>query len=169
MNKAKKVMQSEMDKQTATTVMGNRISWKVYNKMRTTPLIDKNTTRKRKSETNTDDLPPPKKRTHTSNIGDMMDVPRLLEEARAWPADKVINWSEVARRYGVTKPNGRQYVKEVLAKFGIIAATQNQRPQRKPRRAKKVLLPGIPFPMERSIKYHKQKIAEQVKDGKILL
>ena len=167
-NKVKKVMQSEMDKQTATTVMGNRISWKVYNKMRTTPLIDKNTTRKRKSETNTDDLPPPKKRTHTGNIGDMMDVPRLLEEARAWPADQVINWSEVARRYGVTKPNGGQYVKEVLAKFGIIAATQNHRPQRKPRRARKVLLPGIPFPMERSIKYHKQKIAEQVKDGKIL-
>ena len=166
-NKVKKVMQSEMDKQTATTVMGNRISWKVYNKMRTTPLIDKNTTRKRKSETNTDDLPPSKK-PHTGNIGDMMDVPRLLEEARAWPADQVINWSEVARRYGVTKPNGGQYVKEVLAKFGIIAPTQNQRPQRKPRRARKVLLPGIPFPMERSIKYHKQIIAEQVKDGKVL-
>ena len=97
-----------------------------------------------------------------------MDVPRLLEEARAWPADQVINWSEVARRYGVTKPNGGQYVKEVLAKFGIIAATQNQPPQRKPRRARKVLLPGIPFPMERSMKYHKQKIAEHVKDGKIL-
>ncbi|KAL5494061.1 hypothetical protein EMCRGX_G015332 [Ephydatia muelleri] len=144
-NKVKKVMQSEMDKQTATTVMGNRISWKVYNKMRTTPLIDKNTTRKRKSETNTDDLPPPKKRTHTGNIGDMMDVPRLLEEARAWPADQVINWSEVARRYGVTKPNGGQYVKEVLAKFGIIAATQNHRPQRKPRRVRKVLLPGNPI------------------------
>eukprot|EP00731_Ephydatia_muelleri_P005769 Em0003g17a len=144
-NKVKKVMQSEMDKQTATTVMGNRISWKVYNKMRTTPLIDKNTTRKRKSETNTDDLPPPKKRTHAGNIGDMMDVPRLLEEARAWPADQVINWSEVARRYGVTKPNGGQYVKEVLATFGIIAATQNHRPQRKPRRARKVLLPGNPI------------------------
>ena len=97
-----------------------------------------------------------------------MDVPCLLKEARAWPADQVIYWSEVARRYGVTKPNGGQYVKEVLAKFGIIAATQNQRSQQKPRRARKVLLPGIPFPMERSIKYHKQKIAEQVKDGKIL-
>ena len=92
-------------------------------------------------------------------------IPRLLEEARAWPADQVIYWSEVARRYGVTKPNGRQYVKVVLAKFGIIAATRSQR---KPKKSRKVLLPGIPFPMERSIKYHKQKIAEQIKDGKIL-
>ena len=79
-NKTQKVMQSEVDKQTATTVTGNGISWKVDNKMRTTPLIDKNSTRKRRSEmSSTDDLPPPKKPTHTGIIGDI--VPRLLEEA----------------------------------------------------------------------------------------
>ena len=98
-----------------------------------------------------EDLPSPKNRTHTGSSEDIdvMDVPRLLEEARTWPADQVINWSEVARRYGVTKPNGGQHVKEVLAKFGIIAATQKQRPQQKPRRARKVLFAGVPFPMEK--------------------
>ena len=52
-----------------------------------------------------------------------IDKDKLLHEARLWPDDKDINWSKLARDYGLNSPNGGQIIKEFLEENNIPAAS----------------------------------------------
>ena len=51
-----------------------------------------------------------------------IDQVKLLEEAKSWSADQKINWSQLARNYGLTGDNGSQTIKEFLTEQNIAAA-----------------------------------------------
>jgi hypothetical protein len=82
----------------------------------------------------------------------------LLTEARSWKSNMTLNWSDLARRYGITKPNGGQSMKEFLRDHDIPAALGESQHGRSHRRKRKTLPGGIPFPMQRPSIFHKKKI-----------
>lgn len=57
-----------------------------------------------------------------------IDKDKLLDDARSWPETKDVNWSLLARQYGIDFPNGGQIIKEFLVQHNIPAASVNQRP-----------------------------------------
>lgn len=69
-----------------------------------------------------------------------------------------MNWSSVARRYGMTKANAGQSVKEFLRNHNIPAASKDQKKGRSLRRCRKVLPGGIPFPMQHHSAFHKKEV-----------
>ena len=93
----------------------------------------------------------------------------MLLEAKSWSPTKNVNWSEIARRYGLRKKNSGQAIKEFLQTHNIAAAFTDQTPNRTPRRRRKILPGGIPFPMQRPINFQKQVLADKVEAGEILL
>ena len=89
---------------------------------------------------------------------------RLLSEAQEWSENETVNWSEVARRYGLTDANGGQTVKEFLKEKDIGIARQTTPSAR---RTRKRLPEGIPFPMPRPSTYHKKRLGDMVNSGEI--
>ena len=67
-----------------------------------------------------------------------------------------MNWSELARRYGIDKPNGGQIIKEILAEKGHPAAMRMERPNRAKRRSKCTTKSNITFPMYAPVCHHKE-------------
>jgi hypothetical protein len=57
-----------------------------------------------------------------------IDKEKLLHEAQLWPNDKDVNWSKLARDYGLMSSNGGQMIKEFLEENNIPAASIYQRP-----------------------------------------
>ena len=106
----KKVIQQSMDSTSTSTVMSNRMSWRKFDRIRISETLEDcahqtpTRVRKRQSEENTPPSRP--KRKHGSNT-DLSETAKeeLLAEARSWDEDGKINWSDVARRYGMTKSN----------------------------------------------------------------
>ncbi len=116
------------------------------------------------------DSEPPAKRfhgCHSSYLG--IDQESLLEEASRWEASQVVNWSQLARRYEVTKRNGVQIIKGLLKAHKIPAAMTDQRTNRALRRKRKTLPGGVPFPMGRPSNHHKGRVDEMVQSGEILI
>ena len=167
---AKKVIQQSMDSTTINTVMGNRISWRKFDKLRISEAMEgtansqKTPTRKRLTDLTDENSTPsrPKRRHGSSTILPKAAEEELLTEARSWSADKIVNWSSVARRYGLTKANAGQSVKEFLRNHGIPAASVEQRIGHSLRRKRKVLPGGIPFPMQRPSAFHKKDLPENI-------
>ena len=96
-----------MDKTAATTVMGNRISWSKFDSIRKQALCDEV-----KKTDGTDTQNPPKK--HGCKPEALcVDKENLLQEAQSWSPTQNINWSELARRYGLNKKNGGQCIKNI--------------------------------------------------------
>ena len=124
-------IQSEYDRNDESFVMQNCISWNLFDKMRKNEGLEDKTTRKRKADSS-HILNSPKKH-HGSRIENLeIDQDKLLQEAGEWQEDANINWSQLARRYGLTKANGGQVMKEYLVEHGIPAAQINQRTRRAP-------------------------------------
>ena len=150
---AKQVLQNEMDKNAATTVMGNRISWSAFDKIRKQALSNE-----------------PNSKNQSKKHGCKPEaLENLLLEAQSWSPTEEINWSDLARRYGIEKKNGGQCIKEFLKEHDIPAALIDQTPNRNKRRKRKTLPGGIPFPMERPISAQKEVLAEKIDKGEILL
>ena len=83
---------------------------------------------------------PPAKRTHASPLNLTKSAEEdLLEKAQAWGENEVVNWSKLARDYGITTSNGGQSIKEFLSGHKIPAAAQEQRTLRSLRRRRKKL------------------------------
>ena len=100
-------------------VMGNRMSWSTYDTVRKMEVLGK-----RKESAGIAENSTPKWKKY--NIADgSIDTERLLEEANSWTDDQQINWSEVARKYGLQKQNGGQMIKCYLADQNISAAMIN--------------------------------------------
>lgn len=125
---AKKAIQQAMDENSMTTVMSNRISWRKFDKIRKSKTLEdhpQTPTRKRKTPFTNENTPPSPKRKHASptNISPVVEE-ALLEEALAWDEDENVNWSDLARKHGISKSNGGQSVKELLRDHDIPAASK---------------------------------------------
>ena len=162
--KAKQTIQNAMNENSFSTVMANRISWSTFNKMRTATLTD------RKRRTTNKDMPSPKRKlTYNGSFEEISDQQSLLEEARSWLPEQKVNWSELAKQYGIQKQNGGQIIKEWLKKHNIPTANKQNKEQRKNRRARKKLPGNIPFPMPKPCVIQKQELAKLVESGEILV
>ena len=136
-------------------VLQNRVSWKTYDRIR-------------KSDGMTTPTRPPvtrKRKYHHLSETREINKEKLLQEAEAWPADKCVNWSQLARDYGLNTPNGGQIIKELLAEHNIHAALRNQRPSRAKRRCLRKI--GSEVPMFPPGKHERQKLSERIETKEI--
>ena len=91
----------------------------------------------------------------------------LLSKAQQWREDETVNWSELARTYGLTTANGGQTVKEYLREEGIGIAQESNSKNQSACRMRKRLPEGIPFPMPRPSIFHKKRLVGMVNSGEI--
>ena len=97
-----------------------------------------------------------------------IDKDKLLSEVKTWPANKNVNWSNLAREYGIHSPNGGQTIKMYLKEHNIPAASVNQRPSRAKRRCiRKIGNEGVSFPMYPPVTHERQKVLQRTKEGEI--
>ena len=161
----KQTIQKQMDENDTQSIMANRISWSAYDRMRKSSLQD-NKTRKRSRGWPDDEIPTPKRK-HGGSLDDI-DTQQLLEQARHWSSQEKVNWSELARQYGLKQKNGGQTLKDLLKQHDIPVAQTPQRGNRAPRCQRLSLAEGIKFPMSRPISYHKHRIQNDIQSGRIL-
>lgn len=103
---------------------------------------------------------------HKKRYGDLsvtlnINKEKLLGEARTWSHDKSINWSQLAREYGI------QYIWQ----NDIPAASIQQRSQRKPRRCKRRvdMCTNTPMPMYPTVMHEEAKLQECIIEGEIVI
>ena len=141
-------------------VLQNRMSWRTYDRIR-------------KSEAMITPTRPPETRKRAyRNVCETLETNKenLLQEAETWPVDKCVNWSQLARDYGLSLPNGGQIIKEMLVEHNIPAALINQRPLRAKRRClRKIGSEGTSFPMFPPAQHERKKLSEQIEKGEIYI
>lgn len=163
-------IQGEYDKHAEEFVMRNRVSWSLFDKMRKTNLEDTPNRKRKGNPPATNTGTPPKQRCHGVKADNLeFDKDRLMQESSQWDELAKINWSELARNYGITKPNGGQIVKEFLAQQGVAAAQINQHPTRTPRRSKRKMFGKVSFPMPSPVSYQKKVLDDKIQRGEILI
>ena len=142
----------------SSMVLENRMSWGMYDRIR-------------KSEGMTTPTRPQAKRKRRYNqLPEALEANKenLLQVAKSWPPEKDINWSKLAREYGLAVPNGGQIVKELLAEHDIPAALINLRPTRAKRRClKRIGSSGVTFPMFPTVKQERQKVSNKIQNQEI--
>ena len=158
----KEVIAQEKEEQASDLVLQNRISWKTYDKLRKAEGLT--ATPKRPAQSRAQGEPSQKKRYGNLSCTLSIDKEKLLQEARTWSPDKVINWSQLARDYGMEALNGGQMVKEYLKVHSIPAASIQQRPSRAQRRCKKKISAcgKITLPMYPTVMHEKGKVQERI-------
>jgi hypothetical protein len=121
----------EKEELACNLVVENRSSWRTYDKLRKTEGM---TTPKQPAETQVQR----RKRKYRTLFQTLhVDKEKLLHEAQLWPIDKDVNWSKLARDYGLMSSNGGQMNKEFLEENNIPAASIYQRPCRAKKNALK--------------------------------
>ena len=147
-------------------VLENRISWNTYNRLRKAEGLV--TPQKRPPESGTDGEPCRKKRYGDLSATLQINKLKLLQEAQTWKPDQQINWSQLARKYGIMVSNGGQIIKEYLHQNDISAAKVSQRPSRIMRRCKKRISScnNIAMPMFPTVMHEKAKLQECIAKGK---
>ena len=131
----KKVIQQSMDGSSTTDVMSNRISWRKFDRLRKSQTLENSsaisalnqTPSRKRQNVQSDENTPPSKRKHGSLMLPKLMEESLLAEAQTWIDDATVNWSSLARQYGIMKPNGGQLVKDFLRAHDIPAASKEQR------------------------------------------
>ena len=153
----KNTVERDMHGDSDMVVLQNRISWDKFDRVRKTQGLSST----QNSETTTT---PSRKRKHGCNSQNInIDKDQLLNEANSWAPDQPVQWSELARKYGLTTPNCGQVIKEYLAEQGVSAACISQRTKRAQRRPKKRLPGGkISFPMYPPVKKLKQRVQDKI-------
>ena len=152
-------------------VMSNRISWRKFDQIRKSETLeDRPQTPSRKRKSNSlDETTPPSKRKHGTPINlSTAAKESLLTEARSWVENYNVNWSDLARRQGITEANGGQSIKEFLKSHGIPTALKDQQAGRSLRRKRRTLPGGVPFPMHRHSSVFKEELSKQVQSGDII-
>ena len=162
----KNTIQHSMDQNGLSTVLGNRLSWRKFNK--NDALDDNHQTPKRKQTELTPDenTAPVTKRKHGTALNCAQD--ELLLKAQSWGENEVINWSALAREHGITSSNGGQSIKEFLKEHNIPAAFDEQRVERSQRRKRKTLPGGVPFPMPHSSAFQRKQLFAKVQSGVVI-
>ena len=163
----KHVISQQKEDQASDLVLQNRISWRTYNKLRKAECLT--TPRKRPAECSGEGEPRHKKR-----FGDLsitLDKEKLLGEARTWLPERNVNWSQLAREYGIQSSNGGQKIKKFLWQTDIPAASIQQRSSRAPRRCKRRVSAGtnITMPMYPTVMHEKAKLQERITTGEIVI
>lgn len=89
----------------------------------------------------------------------------LPDEASTWSDKEKVNWSELAKKYGITKRNGGQILKEFLAENGIQVAMKRENRVRR----KLLKLPGgeISHPKHKTVEYQKGILKEMIENGEL--
>ena len=152
----KRAIQNTLDQTSIETVMASRISWRRYDLIRKRQAL----------ESAPATTSPTTSRCHGSSKHLSEETKEaLLQEAETWGADQPINWTQLARAYGLKKANDGQTIKEFLREHGVAAAMN--RKHQSTRRKRKRLPEGIPFPMQRPSSYHKKKLGELEESGHI--
>lgn len=156
----------EKENQASDIVLQNRISWRTYNKLRKAEGLT--TTPKRPAEDSSEGEPSHKKR-FANNLE--IDKEKLLREAQTWSSNEAINWSHLAREYGVYSSNGGQMLKEYLQQHEIPAASIHQRLSRAPRRSKKRIsaCSNITMPMYPTVTKETTKLHKRIMTGEIVI
>ena len=134
-------------------VLENRVSWSTYNKLRKAEGLA--TSRKRPVENGANGEPSSKRRYGNISTTLQIDTQRVLTEAQAWSPDEQINWSQLAREYGITSPNSRQLIKEFLRENNIPTAKIKQTPSRAMCRCKRKVSAGSSITLPRKIPLRK--------------
>jgi hypothetical protein len=166
----KKAIQQSMDESSTGIVMGNRISWRKFDDMRKSSALESHLSpsytpsRKRRSTSSEENIPQLKRKHGSALSISTASVESLLAEAQLWSENECVNWSELARRYGLTQSNGGQSIKEFLRDHNIAAASRHEC-QRSARRKCKTLPGGIPFPMQHHSSYHKKKLFNEIPEA----
>ena len=146
----KNAIAKEKEELACNLVLKNRLSWRTYDKLKKTEGM---TTPKRPAE---NQVQCRKRKYRDLSQTLQIDKEKLLHEAQLWPNDKDVNWSKLARDYGLMSSNGGQMIKEFLEEHSIPAASIYQRPSRAKRRCvKKVGAEGVSFPMYPTVQHGK--------------
>ena len=123
--KIKSSIEKAMDDTALELVMGNRISWRSYDRARKAEGLESQYTK------------PVQKRMHGCKMTSVtFNKEAVLAEARTWSDGQKINWSDMARRHGLVEKNGGQIVKEFLEVSNIAAACRSD-VKRAPRRERR--------------------------------
>ena len=160
----KSSIQKVFDDTALETVMGNRLSWRFYDRARKVEGLESKCTNATASAEKL-----MRKRIHGCSLTNVLvDKEAVLAEASAWSDEQKVNWSELARRHGVVQKNGGQMAKEFLQACNIPAACRTD-VKRAPRRRKKKILGGITMPMKKPSAFYKNKLSEEIEKGVILI
>ncbi len=157
----KQTIQKSIDSTQTECVMGNRISWRKYDRMRKAGVL---ISPKASQSPITPSTPSRRHGSNSKLSSEQKDG--LLSEAQEWSENEIVNWSKIARRYGLTNSNGGQTVKEFIRGKDIHFGIAKERNQ-SARRRRKRLSEGIPFPMPRPSTYHKKMLGDMVNSGEI--
>lgn len=159
-------IQKDKAENASNLVLQNRISWKMYDKIRTSEGLGG--TRKRPAPSTATGEPNAKRRRHGCLPTTLeIDKEKLLAEAASWRPDTKVNWSSLARQYGIQAANGGQMIKEYLQEHNVPVASTPQRPHRSERRSKRKLVGGTTFPMYPTVKNEKKKVQGRIEAGEI--
>lgn len=146
-----------MDDSSTSVVMSNRISWRKFDKIRKSQILENSTTSSPNENVLSDDITPTPKRKHGSlTVLSETTKAALLAEAQTWSNDKAVNWSSLAQQHGLLKPNGGQTVKEFMKVNNIQAPLKPKALTRSVRRRWKALPGGVPFPMPHHSDFHRK-------------
>ena len=164
MKKVKDKLEAQYKKDDIDMVIGNRMSWSKYNKMRLSQSFE--TREEALLRTTTKGIIERRHGVTTENLA--IDKEALLQEANQWSPDQHINWSEVGNKYGLTCHNRGQVIKEFLSGHGIAVAQKRQRGNIA--RRKRLKLPGgeISQPTHPTVKEEKQILQERVNSGQYM-
>lgn len=150
-------------------VLQNRISWRAFDKIRKTEGLATTPKRSRDAgSTEETPEPQPKRQRRHGSLSVEIDMGKLLEEASSWSQQEKVNWTQLARKYGLTTANGGQVIKEILYDHKIPAASISQRKTRASRRPRKKLKRSrVSFPMHRTLNFHRQILKQRIADGEL--
>ena len=95
------------------------------------------------------------------------DTAAVMNELTNWNSEKKINWSELARKYGVPGRNGGQIIKEYAKCYGVDTYNLDGLQENRVRRAKLLKMPGneISVPVSSTVEQVKQKWTSDIANG----
>ena len=160
----KTAIQTEIRMKDNDLLFQNRLSFRKYNSIRMAESFEtpKQAVVRSKSVTT------PTSRTHGRSPESLpCDKDALLDEARTWSDDQTVNWTQLAKRYGVEGDNAGQSVKEYLASQSISAAMK----KRQIIRRAKLRLPGgeITYPTHLTVAAQKNQLLAKIESGEIMI
>lgn len=119
LREVKTAIQTEIRMKDNDLLFQNRLSFRKYNSIRMAESFENPTQAVVRSKS----AATPTSRTHGRSPESLpCDKDALLDEARTWSNDQIVNWTQLAKRYGVEGDNAGQSVKEYLASQSIPAA-----------------------------------------------
>ena len=159
----KHAIEGELRKRDHDLLFQNRLSFRKYKKIRLGEAFESSEEAANRTKSQS-----PSSRTHGSspdNLG--FDTDALLEEAKSWSDDQQVNWTELAKRYGVIGSNCGQVVKEFLHSQAIPAAMTKRHITRRA----KLRLPGgeVTYPTHMTIADQKHTLLQKIREGDILI